>query len=61
MRSLFNEPWWSVVGCQCSIEERTHLYTERFPTGQGAQSVQISPRDKEISELRGYRNDNGLN
>jgi hypothetical protein len=48
--------------CQHLIEDRTHLYTERFfPMGQGAQSVQISPRDKEISELRGYRNDNGLN
>jgi hypothetical protein len=43
--------------CQHSIEDRTHLYTEHFPTGQGAQSVQISPRDKKISELRGYRND----
>ena len=49
------------VWCQHSIDDRTHLYTERFQTGQGAQSVQISPRDKEISELRGYRNDNGLN
>jgi hypothetical protein len=47
-RGVFIEP--GIRKIQDSVEERTCLDSEHFPTGQGAQSIGSSPRDKETSK-----------